>query len=66
MLLKDVLKLITTNRMFKIRTKDSKKIAEGYEVFIEQQINVNNYIVVEIVDKDYKNEDFITIIVEEK
>ena len=65
MLLKDVLKLITTNRMFKIRTKDSKKIAEGYEVFIEQQINVNNYIVVEIVDKDYKNEDFITIVVKE-
>lgn len=65
MLLKDVLKLITTNRMFKIRIKDSKKIAEGYEVFIEQQINVNNYIVVEIIDKDYKNEDFITIIVKE-
>ena len=66
MLLKDVLKLITTNRMFKIRTKDSKKIAEGYEIFIKQQIDINNYFVVELIDKDYKNEDFITIIVKEK
>ena len=66
MLLKDVLKLITTNRMFKIRTKDSKKIAEGYEIFIQQQIDINNYFVVELIDKDYKNEDFITIIVKEK
>ena len=65
MLLKDVLKIITTNRMFKIRTKDSKKIAEGYEIFIKQQIDINNYFVVEIIDKDYKNEDFITIIVKE-
>lgn len=65
MLLRDILKLITTSRMFKIRTKDSKKIAEGYEVFIEQQIDINNYFVVEIIDKDYKNEDFITIIVKE-
>ena len=65
MLLRDILKLITTNRMFKIRTKDSKKIAEGYEIFIKQQIDINNYFVVEIIDKDYKNEDFITIIVKE-